>query len=261
MIPQAYIIEWRKFAPWISDAYVEQDLILSRALSEIFSDSFLSERLALRGGTAIHKLLLHPQVRYSEDIDLVQIKPEPIGQMINRIRKVLSFLGKAKINQKNFNNTLIFKFETEIQPIIPLKLKVEINTREHFNFLSLDEIELHIDSSWFNSNSKVKTFNINELLGSKLRALYQRSKGRDLFDIWYVMMKTEVNPAVVIDSFHKFIEFQGITIKRDDYLKNLEDKISDTLFLGDIKALLRPGVDFIPELAFNVIKSELIMKI
>lgn len=261
MIPQTYIIEWKKFVPWVSDAFVEQDLILSCALSLIFSDSFLSERLVLRGGTAIHKLLLHPQVRYSEDIDLVQIKAEPAGQMINQIRKVLSFLGKPKIIQKSFNNTLIFKFDSEIQPIVPLKLKVEINTREHFNLLSLDEIEFQVNSSWFSRSIKIKTYNINELLGSKLRALYQRSKGRDLFDIWYVMTKTQVNAEVIVASFHNFIEFQGVTINKDDYLKNLEAKISDPLFLGDIKALLRPGIGFSPDLAFELIRDELIEKI
>ena len=261
MIPQTYIIEWRKFAPWITNAFIEQDLILSKALAEIFSDNFLSEKLALRGGTAIHKVILQPQVRYSEDIDLVQIQAEPSGQMINRIRKVLSFLGKPKINQKNFNNTLIFRFDSEIQPIVPLKLKVEINTREHFNLLSLEEIEFNVESSWFTGYTTVKTYNINELLGSKLRALYQRSKGRDLFDIWYVMTKMEVNPEVIISSFHKFIEFQGVKIKREDYLKNLEAKITNPLFLGDIEALLRPGIDFKLDLAFEVIKNKLIMKI
>lgn len=63
---------------WRSDAQVEQDLIISRALVEIFSDDFLRENLAFRGGTALYKLYLTPAPRYSEDIDLVQIKEGPI---------------------------------------------------------------------------------------------------------------------------------------------------------------------------------------
>lgn len=69
MIPRRYILEWKEFAPWPDDAQVEQDLVIERALVEIFSDEFLSEHLAFRGGTALHKLFLKPQVRYSEDID------------------------------------------------------------------------------------------------------------------------------------------------------------------------------------------------
>lgn len=34
MIPQAYINEWRKTAPWIQSSQVEQDLVISRAIYE-----------------------------------------------------------------------------------------------------------------------------------------------------------------------------------------------------------------------------------
>lgn len=100
MIPQQYITDWSEIAPWKANEQVEQDLIISRTLVELFSDEFIAERVAFRGGTAIHKLYLEPQPRFSEDIDLVQISAEPIGSTINKIRKLLSFLGKPKIKQK-----------------------------------------------------------------------------------------------------------------------------------------------------------------
>ena len=73
MIPYDNIIAWTTHAPWLTDAQVEQDLILSRALLAIYSDQELSNKLAFRGGTALHKLFINPAGRYSEDIDLVQI--------------------------------------------------------------------------------------------------------------------------------------------------------------------------------------------
>lgn len=51
MIPQAYITEWSAKVPWQTNEQVEQDLIICRALVEIFSDNFLADRLAFRGGT------------------------------------------------------------------------------------------------------------------------------------------------------------------------------------------------------------------
>ena len=78
MIPSSFITAWRKNAPWIENSQVEQDLIIERSLVEIFNDPFLKEHLSFRGGTALHKFFMKPQPRYSEDIDLVQIKPEPI---------------------------------------------------------------------------------------------------------------------------------------------------------------------------------------
>ena len=132
MIPEIAITQWRNIVPWTDAKQVEQDLIICRALIAIFSDDYLAGRLAFRGGTALHKLYLSPQPRYSEDIDLVQIKAEPIKPTIDRLREVLSFLGEPKVKQKKNNNTLIFRTESSIPPVLPIKLKVEINCREHF---------------------------------------------------------------------------------------------------------------------------------
>lgn len=53
MIPRAFIDEWRQHAPWKQDAQIEQDLVISRAMVSIYSEPFLAERLAFRGGTAL----------------------------------------------------------------------------------------------------------------------------------------------------------------------------------------------------------------
>ena len=74
MIPRSHIIAWGEKAPWSTNDQVEQDMVIERGLAQIFKDPYLSENLAFRGGTALHKLYLGPQIRYSEDIDLVQIK-------------------------------------------------------------------------------------------------------------------------------------------------------------------------------------------
>ena len=116
MIPESAILEWSNAIPWKSNAQIEQDLIICRALVELFNDEYLASHLAFRGGTALHKLYLHPQPRYSEDIDLVQIKAEPIKDTIVRISEVLSWLGKPVVKQKANNNTLVFRFESEMPP-------------------------------------------------------------------------------------------------------------------------------------------------
>ena len=108
MIPQAYIIEWSNNVPWQTNEHVEQDLIICRALTEIFKNEFLAENLAFRGGTALHKLYLSPQPRYSEDIDLVQIKAGSIKPIMDKLRdETLPFLGTHVVKQKANNNTLV----------------------------------------------------------------------------------------------------------------------------------------------------------
>jgi len=97
MIPYSYITAHRKNVSWTEDYQIEQDLVLSRALLDIFKDPILNANLSFRGGTALNKLYFDPPLRYSEDIDLVQIKPGPIGDMITRIRVNLDpLLGKPK---------------------------------------------------------------------------------------------------------------------------------------------------------------------
>ena len=93
MINRAAIMAWNERAPWSEPYMVEQDLIISRALVDIFSDDFLASELAFRGGTALHKLYLGPdQPRYSEDIDLVQINPGPIKPILFRLGEVLCWM-------------------------------------------------------------------------------------------------------------------------------------------------------------------------
>ena len=115
MIPEAAITHWRNVAPWPQDAQVEQDLVLSRALVEIFQEPGLSNSLLLRGGTALHKLFLSPGQRYSEDIDLVQAVAGPIGPILDAIRARLDpLLGEPRRERNPGNVTLRYRMESEI---------------------------------------------------------------------------------------------------------------------------------------------------
>ena len=96
MIPIAHIQAWSITAPWPDPRQAEQDLIICRALCDLFNASALKGKIAFRGGTAISKLLFAQPLRYSEDIDLVQTQVEPIGTTVDAIRDTLSWLGKCK---------------------------------------------------------------------------------------------------------------------------------------------------------------------
>jgi predicted nucleotidyltransferase component of viral defense system len=126
MIPITDIRAWGNTVSWQHDQQIEQDLVICRSLVEIFKDPYLSEHLAFRGGTALHKLYLTSHARYSEDIDLVQRDSGPIKGIIDGLRSTLSFLGNPRIRQKANNNTLIFRFDSESDPPVPLRLKIEI---------------------------------------------------------------------------------------------------------------------------------------
>jgi len=259
MIPRRYIEEWRQNAPWPDNAQVEQDLVIERALIEIFSDDLLRENLAFSGGTALHKIFLKPQVRYSEDIDLVQIKKGPIKPLLERLREKMKFLGtKRSVKQNANNNTVVYRFESEIPPIVNLRLKIEINCREHFSVLGLKEVNFETASTWFNGSCPLISYELEELLGTKLRALYQRRKGRDLFDLWWAASNQDINTDKLLRCYHEYMQFvvdKPPTTKQ--FSLNIEEKLSDSEFLNDTQAILRPNVKYDNRIAWEFIKQKL----
>ena len=146
MIDRASIMEWNEFVPWNDFAMVEQDLIICRALVDIFSDDFLRDQLAFRGDTALHKLYLSPQARYSEDIDLVQINAGPIKPILSRLGEVLSWMPNKVIKPKRHNNTMLFRMDSEFPPVQPIRLKVEINCKEHFNVMGFQKVPFEVNN-------------------------------------------------------------------------------------------------------------------
>lgn len=263
MIPQAHITEWSAQVPWRTNEQVEQDLVICRTLVEIFSDDFLADRLAIRGGTALHKLYLSPQPRYSEDIDLVQITNEPFGPVIDALRERLSFLGIPARKQKENNNTLIFRFESEFPPVQRLRLKVETNCREHFSVLGLVKIPFKVESSWFKGFCDITTYQLEELLSTKLRALYQRRKGRDLYDLHKAFLSRDsLNIENLIMCYSKYMHFSvGGSPSQKEFIDNIELKMKDSEFIGDTTALLRPTEKYDQHKAYDNIKNSLLLKL
>jgi len=236
MIPEFCLTEWRQQVPWVDNYQVEQDLIISRALISLYERELIKNNLVFRGGTALHKLYIQPPARYSEDIDLVQITSEPIGNTLNEIRAALSWLGEPTRKLTERSAKLIYKY-TDLDTS-KRKLKIEINTTEHYHFNDLVDFDFSVENSWFSGNLKVKTYHLNELMGTKLRALYQRRKGRDLFDLWIVLKDQLVDPQKLIEIYLAHCEKENINVTRALFEKSMADKIKHKLFRLDTESLL-----------------------
>ncbi len=260
MIPQAYITEWSQLVAWQSYEQVEQDMVICRALIAIFSDEWLAGSLAFRGGTALHKLYLHPQQRYSEDIDLVQVRAEPIKETVQRLQAALAFLGESSVKPRRDGTQIICRFDSEFPPFVRLRLKVEANTREHFNVLGLLHYPFEMKSSWFEGSCNLTTYRLEELLGTKLRALYQRKKGRDLFDLFFALSQIpDLDRDALLNSYRKYIKFSvEKPPTRREFILNMEAKMKSSEFLGDTTALLRPDVPYNPRNAYELVSIQLI---
>ena len=176
--------------------------------------------------------------------------------------EVLSFLEKPVVKQKANNNTLVFRFESEIPPVLSIKLKVETNCREHFNILGLVKQSFKVDSQWYTGACEITTYKLEELLGTKLRALYQRRKGRDLFDLYQAIKAKELNTEDIIKCYREYMNFVVTNPpSQKEFLLNMEAKVQDSEFLGDTRGLLRSNEVYEPLEAYELIKSELLFKI
>jgi predicted nucleotidyltransferase component of viral defense system len=243
LIPASYIQEWSTKAPWPTSQQVEQDLIISRALCDLFNAPALAGKIAFRGGTAIHKLLFKQPLRYSEDIDLIQTRTEQIGPTASAIREALSWLGDCKREQAGHSMHFVFRFAPEAQPDTALKVKVEINTREHDSVLGIQQYSFAVDNGWYQATASIASFAPEELFGTKLRALLQRRKNRDLFDLHMGLQQLSMNPDTLLACFDHYLALEGKPISRANAEQRMLEKLTRSL-TEDIAPLLPPGLHF-----------------
>jgi predicted nucleotidyltransferase component of viral defense system len=236
MIPQLNITAWSAQAPWPEPRQVEQDLIIARALVAIFSDPLLAQALRFRGGTALNKLHFPAPLRYSEDIDLVRTEHSPIGPIVDRLREVLEpWLGEGSFSQSAMAPKLRFKAAADDGGEI--RLKVEINTHETEAHDTPIFAPLTVENPWFSGQAEIATFSRAEMLATKLRALLQRNKGRDLFDLGHAL---RVFPDLDLD---RVVRLFGLytadhAISRAIAEKRMLEKLGRPAFMQDMRPLL-----------------------
>jgi predicted nucleotidyltransferase component of viral defense system len=139
-----------------------------------------------------------------------------------------------------------------------LRLKVEINSREHFALFGFTTIPFAVSSRWFTGACAITTYELDELLGTKLRALYQRRKGRDLFDLAVALENPAVNPSRIVTAFSAYLEREGGRVTRTLFERNLAAKLKMPQFVADIGPLLAPGYHWDIDKAVQAVSSRLI---
>ncbi|MFU0505273.1 nucleotidyl transferase AbiEii/AbiGii toxin family protein [Pseudaminobacter sp. NGMCC 1.201702] len=240
MIPAQNIVAWGNVVPWADQRQVEQDLIISRALIDIFNDDLLSAQLRFRGGTALNKLHFPKPLRYSEDIDLVRTTAGPIGPILDQLRVVLEpWLGRAQFDQSPVAPKFRFRVDAEDGSGVSIRLKVEINTREIEAYDPPKTLPLRIDNPWFAGVAAIPTFSREEMLATKLRALLQRDKGRDLYDLSHALDVFDgLDVDRVTEVFGRYLQFAGQSISRAQAEERMFAKLANPRLLTDMRPLL-----------------------
>lgn len=271
------ILAHQAVVPWSAQYQIEQDLLLCRAIAALFDDSFLSSQIAMRGGTLLHKVHLAPPARYSEDIDLVVVGSRPAEHIRRAVRRVLAdVLG---IPKASVWDTITLAIRNTVKPSRVLRLTystnsiielgrfldivVEVNVTERKPHRSVVEIPFNFSFRKETVQTKIMGYDIHEMLGTKMRAMFQRRRGRDLFDVYWALTKSEspVDPTAVIESFQHYMKQEGTKAGRAEFIGILEAHLKDRGFCSDTESLLRDGISYDPQAAGKYVIAHLLRRL
>jgi predicted nucleotidyltransferase component of viral defense system len=252
---------------------VEQDFLISQAVELIFSDPKLSTQLAMRGGTVLHKGHLAPAARYSEDIDLVLVEPRRSHRGIrddlaNALKPLLGrptesvttsvALFVRNIAAKSKIARLTYLYGPTDPDVALAALKVEVNLNETKPLYPLVTVPIQVPTEGSSRSCQVVSYDLNEMLGTKLRALLQREHGRDLFDLWHAWKaaqatgsNTGVDPARVGDAFRFYLKQEGSeNFTAADVAAEMDRRMRSSKFLNDMKGYLPVDGTYDPVAAY-----------
>jgi predicted nucleotidyltransferase component of viral defense system len=236
VIPRGAITEWQARVPWPQPFQVEQDLILSRLIIEVASEELLGREFVFRGGTCLHKLHLREPFRYSEDLDYVRRTHSGIKPYVDALRSIAADIG-LEVSNVNASGDMVHVY-LDAEPTVPpgrIRVKIETNVAETTPFRPITTLPLKVDSQWFRGEADVPTYELEELMGTKLRALYQREKGRDLFDLWLVL-RGAADADEIVGALHHYMQESAFTYPQ--LRQNLRGKLSSREFGADLETLV-----------------------
>lgn len=236
MIPTAYITRWSAVAPWPTELQIEQDLVLSRLIVEIANSPELGPELALRGGTCLHKLHLPTALRYSEDLDYVRRTTTPGGAIVDALRDLTARVGLTE-NRRVFKRDMItFVCGAPGESSGMIRIKIETNIAETDCYLPRTTVPYAVKNPWFSGEAEVSNFELDELMSTKFRALYQRTKGRDLFDLWHTLETCEIDDVRIVAGLYHYMKDAAFTYPQ--LAQNLRAKLADPEFAADLESLV-----------------------
>jgi predicted nucleotidyltransferase component of viral defense system len=189
----------------------EKDYFLAVVL-QIISESNTGSKIVFKGGTAIYHCYLD-QYRFSEDLDFSSTEPGISLQDVRIIFDGFSFLTI----KKDFTSNATIKIE-KLQYTGPLQhlntLKVEIDRLQN---VLLPPQSMKYNNVW-GLNFKIKVMDIREIGAEKIRAMSDRARYRDFYDLYWIIEKYKLDLPEIISYIPQKEIRQPIT--KDNIIRN-----------------------------------------
>jgi predicted nucleotidyltransferase component of viral defense system len=145
-------------------------------------------------------------------------------------------------------------------PGASLEIAVEANVTERLSHQPIMRIPFEIPFRGVPMKTTINGYDIHEMLGTKMRALFQRRRGRDLFDLYHALTlaRPPVDPDAVVRSFLHYLKQENSRAGRREFISILDAHLTDAGFLSDMDHLLRRGIVYDPQIAGSYIRSNLL---
>lgn len=204
MITQAQIEALAK------DSHIDSFTIMREYLQLLFLSYLYQEKEAgkiyFKGGTAIKLLLGSP--RFSEDLDFSTIYTRK--QTIRIIRKVEGVMQKELPELKIpllYSGKKGIRFRIKYQPVdskYPLVIRLDFNLMAKTEKTAISPLVTKFPIAIFPLISHLSD---KQILSQKISALLSRDKGRDFFDIWFLLERNiPFDPKLLTKQLLKKIE-------------------------------------------------------
>ena len=224
-------------------------------LHAIFSSQF-SSKISFKGGTALSKIYFPGSWRLSEDLDFTMtegIGVRAIGNsQISEIPSILQEISglQSQILGRIYSNADYLQFKLQYEgPISRNTVKIEFSSENFVGPIIRKEVPKVYDYP----NFSILSYSIENILSEKIRAILQRGKLRDYYDVWKLLKTVRFRPDYINELFTRKCQFKGVNYSGIDqfFPEDLNDNLKPYLEVG----LTRLTSEELPDL--KVVLSEL----
>ncbi|KYH36249.1 MAG: hypothetical protein AYL29_014870 [Candidatus Bathyarchaeota archaeon B24] len=210
MIPLIEIKE-KAVAEGVPETTVIKDYALSWMLKSVneISDSF-----ALKGGTGIRKAYIGGY-RFSVDLDFTLTSPVDVRDVLSNAtklaRKESGIEFSADVDVRSVRTGQEAKITFRLYYRFPMVIKVDITDPEKETMVLPLERRTLIHPYSDGCEVMLLVYSLKEIFAEKVRSLFERTRPRDLYDVWFLSKVIDVEdviPIIVRKFEHRCVEFQ-----------------------------------------------------
>jgi predicted nucleotidyltransferase component of viral defense system len=218
---------------------IEKDYVLGWVLAGIFNHAVIGSSWVFKGGTCLKKCFFETY-RFSEDLDFTLSESNHLAQefLVSCFKEIAQWIYNETgieipqdlIRFDVYRNKRGFMsaqgrigYRGPMQPRGDLpRIKLDLTTDE---ILVLDQVikEVHHPYSDLPGDSiRIKSYCFEEVFAEKIRALAERERPRDLYDVVHLYRHDELDPdqSLILNTLEKKCAFKQIPVPTRDTFRN-----------------------------------------